>query len=457
MVGRAIGSSTGYAHPAGIIKGRISMRIKSRIIYTGLVLLLLGAAIPVWADPVQVQFPCDIDNVPTGNFPGPEDVDWNGDGVMNMLLSDGTTTAACPANYKYMRLGGTDGYSRMADGLDLYTFGFVDLTGIRENLVSAEINHANFPAPTLVMNEGDHVYLNLSNLGMIKRPDLFDPHTIHFHGFPNAASVFDGEPMASFGVRMGSTVTYYYEPVDPGTYMFHCHQEATEHMEMGMLGNLVVRPLQNGTPVSYNTRTYTQFAYNDSNGSTGYDVEAMIKIADFDPIFHQRDEIFQPPRFAEFEARYFMLNGRGYPDTTDPALITNATNSYASQKLNSLVTVDRVAGQRTVLLRIINLSIQNFTNLEIPGLPIKVAGRCAKLLRGPNPTLGTGPGPGNDTSYFVTSMIVGPGESVDLIIDTESSATIPAGTYYLYSRNLEQLNNDLMDRGGAMTEIRLLN
>jgi FtsP/CotA-like multicopper oxidase with cupredoxin domain len=378
--------------------------------------------------------------------------------MMNMLVSDGTPTGtmtqACPTNYRYIRLGGTDGYSTMADGLDLYTFGFVDLTGIRENLVSAEINHANFPAPTLVMSEGDHVWLNLSNIGMIKRPDLFDPHTIHFHGFPNAASVFDGEPMASFGVRMGSTATYYYEPVDPGTYMYHCHQEATEHMEMGMLGNLVVRPLQNGTPVSYNTRTYTQFAYNDGDGSTGYDVEAMIKIADFDPIFHQRDEIFQPPRFAEFEARYFMLNGRGYPDTLDTGQITNGTNNYASQKINSLVTVDRGVGlgQRTILLRIINLSIQNFTNIEIPGLPVKVAGRCAKLLRGPNPTLGTGPGPGNDTSYYVSSMIVGPGESVDLIIDTQGVA---AGRYYLFSRNLDQLNSDLMDRSGAMTEIRI--
>jgi FtsP/CotA-like multicopper oxidase with cupredoxin domain len=438
------------------------MRIKARIIFTGLVLLLLGVAIPAWSDSIEVQFPCDIDNFPydwtsaptTTTAKGPEDIDWNGDGMMNMLQSNGTTTAACPTNYRYIRLGATDGYSRMADGLDLYTFGFLNLTGIPENLVSAEINHAEFPAPTLVMKEGEHVYLNLSNLGMIKRPDLFDPHTIHFHGFPNAASVFDGEPMASFGVRMGSTATYYYEPVDPGTYMFHCHQEATEHMEMGMLGNLVVRPLQNGTAYVYSGQTFTQFAYNDfdgtTGGSTGYDVEAMIKIADFDPIFHQRDEIFQPPRFAEFEARYFMLNGRGYPDTIDAGKITNDTNHYPSQKINSLVTVNTGLGQRTLLLRIINLSIQNFTNIEIPGLPVKVAGRCAKLLRGPNPRLGTGPGPGNDTSYYVSSMIVGPGESVDLIIDTQGVAT---GTYYLFSRNLEQLNSDLMDRSGAMTEI----
>ena len=218
---------------------------------------------------------------------------------------------------------------------------------------------------------------------------------------------------------------------------------------MGMLGNLVVRPRQNGTTFNFNGRNYTQFAYNDGDGSSGYDVEAMIKIADFDPEFHKRDEIFQPPRFAEYEARYFMLNGRGYPDTINPAEITNATNNYASQKIHSRIAVTR-PGQRTILIRLINLSIQNFTNIEIPGLPIKVAGRCAKLLRGPNPTLGTGPGTGNDTSYYVSSMLVGPGESVDLIIDTQGVA---AGTYYLFSRNLEQLNNDMMDRGGVMTEI----
>ena len=218
------------------------MRKLSQIIYTGLVLVSFSAmTIPAWgATSIPVQYPCDIDNQPTGNFPGSEDIDWNGDGIIDMLVSNGTATASCPATLKYMRLGGTDGYCRMADGTDQYVFGFIDLAGVPEDSVlDFGLNHANIPAPTIVMNEGDEVYLNLSNLGMLLRPDLFDPHTVHFHGFPNAATVFDGEPMASFGVRPDSTVTYYYHPVDPGTYMYHCHQEATEHMEMGMLGNLV--------------------------------------------------------------------------------------------------------------------------------------------------------------------------------------------------------------------------
>ena len=46
---------------------------------------------------------------------------------------------------------------------------------------------------------------------------------------------------------MGSSLTYYYLNNDPGTYMYHCHVEATEHMQMGMLGSLYVDPIQNQT------------------------------------------------------------------------------------------------------------------------------------------------------------------------------------------------------------------
>ena len=97
----------------------------------------------------------------------------------------------------------------------------------------------------MVFKEGQKVYLDLSNVGMLMRPDLFDPHTVHFHGFPQAASIFDGEPMASVSINMGGTLRYFYNIVEPGTYLYHCHVEATEHMEMGMIGNLWVVPKQN--------------------------------------------------------------------------------------------------------------------------------------------------------------------------------------------------------------------
>ena len=58
---------------------------------------------------------------------------------------------------------------------------------------------------------------------MAVRPDLFDAHSVHWHGFPQAASVFDGVPDASISINMGASLTYYYKANDAGTYMYHCH------------------------------------------------------------------------------------------------------------------------------------------------------------------------------------------------------------------------------------------
>jgi hypothetical protein len=89
---------------------------------------------------------------------------------------------------------------------------------------------ANFSAPTIEVDEDDELFLNLTNVAMALRPDLSDPHTVHWHGFPQASSVFDGVPDASISINMAATLTYYYQPQDAGTYMYHCHVEATEHM-----------------------------------------------------------------------------------------------------------------------------------------------------------------------------------------------------------------------------------
>ena len=206
---------------------------------------------------------------------------------------------------------------------------------------------ANAPAPTIAGDEDDEVYLDLTNVGMMLRPDLSDPHTVHWHGFPNAASVFDGVPETRSAINTGATLSYFYKPVDAGTYMYHCHVEATEHMQMGMLGNLYVRPRQDkvadgadlydafttnnantvrgGTtpaPAVDTGATHAAgdtYAYNDGDGTTRYDVEVPIQIGSFDPDFHDASYAVQPLPFRSMKDKYFLLNGRGYPDTTDHA------------------------------------------------------------------------------------------------------------------------------------------
>jgi FtsP/CotA-like multicopper oxidase with cupredoxin domain len=381
---------------------------------------LLGAA-PVLA---QVNVQC------------PEDTD--ADGVPDTDIPDVTC----------IHLTAGDGFIQMADDArkHQYMFGFNDVTNVpASQVIGTGMLAANFPAPTIAVDEGQKLYLNLTNVGMVIRPDLFDPHSVHFHGFPNAAQVFDGLPEASVAINQNASLTYFYNLVEPGTYMYHCHVEATEHMQMGMLGNLYVRPAQDQGP---SRGGYSRFAYNDGDGTTGYDVDYAIQIGSFDPDFHDASETVQPLPFAAMKDRYPMLNGRGYPDTINPdplpPPVDGDGNDLNGGKQSQLVhtRITAAAGQR-ILLRISNLNVTRFYTLATTGLPMQVVGINARLLRGPTGT----------PLYYTTGWVsVGGGEAVDVLVDTTG---VPSGTYFLYTTNLNYLSNDAEDFGGMMTEIQI--
>ena len=364
---------------------------------------------------------------------------------------DGVPNGAVPGhpNVHCMHLAAGDGFITMADGKPIYTFGFSDVTGKHPSeIVNAGLAAANYPAPTIHLKEGQEFYLSLTNVGMILRPDLFDPHSVHFHGFPQAASIFDGVPESSATINMGSTFTYYYNIVDglAGTYMYHCHVEATEHIQMGMVGQLYIDPRQNGTSYTYGGKAYTKFVYNDGDGSTGYDVDYAIQLGSLDSNFHDQHIAIQPLPFAAMDDDYPLLNGRGYPDTVNEGVINTDAGfgSLPSQPLHSKIVAN--AGQK-VLLRLSNLAVTRFYTLGST-IPMRVVGHNAKLLRGPDPD-GTGPLKGKDLYYGTNSVTLGGGESVDVILDT----TGLAGTYLLYTTNLNFLSNGAEDFGGMMTEI----
>ncbi len=406
-------------------------KFKLRALSAATALVLAGIGLPAEAA-VYVQCPGDS----------------NGDAVPDVPYD--------PNQLKCMHLGAGDGFINMADGRLQYMFGFSDMTGQTEDQVMSAGNlAAAFPAPTITLKQGQEFFLTLTNVGMAIRPDLFDPHTVHFHGFPNASSVFDGVPDASISINMGASLTYYYNLVEPGTYMYHCHVEATEHMQMGMLGNLYVQPIQNDLPAGTDLNGFThqagnKYVYNDGDGSTYYDVEFPLQIGSFDPEFHDASMNVQPLPFANMRDTYAMLNGRGYPDTVNPLpLVPPAENGgKISQPVSSLVTA--TSGQK-ILLRISNLNVTNFYTLQAMGLKMRVVGTGARLLRGPDLD-GAGPQQAVDTVYETNSVTLGGGESVDVIIDT---ASVAPGTYFLYTTNLNYLSNGVEDFGGMMTEIRI--
>src|SRR6202521_5274077 len=361
------------------------------------------------------------------------------------------------------------------------------------------VMNGNIPAPLVAFDEDDEMFLTLTNVGMIMRPDLFEQHTIHFHGYPNASSVYDGVPDALVAINIGGSFTYYYFAPDAGTYFWHCHITPPEHLQMGMVGQLYVRPRQNrvqvnnslyaslqaqqndlrtacrrpndgGTPAVTTapdilcanplpaaTNSVTQkldklgnpqkYAYNDGDGSTAYDTEYALQIHGFDPNFHFVGMTFNPENFATMKDKYFLLNGRSYPDTVTPGpLATQSSDgrTHFSQPLPSIINIP-LGGK--ALLRIADLDVSEYQTLASLGIPMNEIGFNAKLLRDQA---------GNNLNFYTNSITLGGGESLDVILDASDTVKYPSGSvFYLYTPNLDHLSNDAENFGGLMTEVHI--
>jgi FtsP/CotA-like multicopper oxidase with cupredoxin domain len=392
-------------------------------------------------------------------------------------------------------------------------------------IMDVGVMNGSQPAPLMAIDEDDEFFLTLTNVGQVMRPDLFEQHTVHFHGYPNASGFYDGVPDASVAINIGGSFTYYYLAPDAGTYFWHCHITPPEHLQMGMVGQLFVRPRQNrvngnlqaallaqetppaipdtptsdeyerlrkrcggdilcSTPIpavnAASNNGTSKYAYNDGDGSTRYDIEYPLQMHGFDPNFHFVGMTFNPESFVDLKDKYFLLNGRSYPDTiggytcqavdTLPAcnshsagdvvagpMTTQATDGtlHASQPMPAVINIP--AGGRA-LLRISDLNVTEFHTLASLGMPMHVIGINARLLRDAD---------GTNMGYDTNSITLGGGESLDVILDacssrnadgTCGSTTYSAGQkFYLYTPQLDHLSNDAENFGGMMTEVNICN
>jgi FtsP/CotA-like multicopper oxidase with cupredoxin domain len=513
------------------------MRKMSQVRLSILLLVCLGTGV-VSAQSFRVQCPTSTTLHPTAASSEPA---YTGPGGVNGAI-------------KCQQLSGGDGFATMGDGTQTYLFAFGPLSGVKDlttgvpsggtqfgpvfntpydgnsqwdpdnpsganpngavglvpdpNAGGAYTGHVdprpimdmgvlngNMPAPLVSVDEDDELFLTLTNVGQIMRPDLFEQHTVHFHGYPNASAFYDGVPDASVAINIGGSFTYYYLAPDAGTYIWHCHITPPEHLQMGMVGQLFVRPRQNRVPLGNGLRAALQlqqndlrtasncagdilcsspvppvnsvnqttnsitgkpykYAYNDGDGSTAYDVEYPIQLHGFDPSFHFVGMTFNPENFTDMLNKHFLLNGRSYPDTINPgALSTQSADGVSrfSQPLSTLINIP-LGGK--ALLRISSLDTSEFHTLASLGIPMHVVGLNARLLRDQA---------GNNLDYYTNSITVGGGESIDVILDAcavrapNGSCTTPISgtTFYLYSPQLNHLSNDAENFGGLMTEVHI--
>jgi manganese oxidase len=419
----------------------------------------------------------------------------------NALAQETQSAVYAPGSVTY-NIYATDGFVTLADGTQIYDYGFIGgradrpLQWLNEDNTLGSLGgapapapspgpmsdaekllqgNAQLPGPLIYAAVGDVVTINFKNLGVYNTGAPNDPHSIHLHGLDvNAAN--DGVPETSVGAvpanlcqpednpvnapsgmncsdagmtpvhGAGNVIVYMFTPRRAATYMYHCHQEADIHVQMGMYGALVI----------YNP-TDPAAATGPGSGKGGrlfgwsYDRDYVLLETEVDVRQHCSEQgtyanglcpgiPTEPGQLdawnpVDYKPQYWLLNGLSFPNTvhvsTDPAGI-NWDNWIQSHPGYDPLIVGR-AGPRTnqrVLLRMINLGFET-QPMHMHGYHAKVIGSDQRAWPWANSPGDTPFGQGLEKNTFT----VGSGETYELLINMNDQAvrsTYPAGTQTRY-------------------------
>lgn len=363
-------------------------------------------------------------------------------------------------------LAATDGFIELPTSPNLppveterkkvYIFGFVGgLFRVNDKVVNEDldwtkpcnwpkfkalIGTATLPSPIIWAEEGDKIYITLINLQM-PTSGIMDVHTVHMHG-AHVATQLDGFPESSFGVPMWmnfneapTVATYLFTPEHPGTYMYHCHQEASEHVQMGMYGALIIYPSMRSLAMAgirkskdgcwfYKgrlqrhispTATNFNFAYNDIRSY--YDKDYIMLLSDIDTRWHESVQTGGNFNAVDFRPDFWLVNGRAFPDTLLPYPPNPLEKSDYNENPISYDSYVHVKTGEMFMLRMINMGYQ-VVPWHIHGWHFSVIGKDAN----PSPflkiaeKLGFHGHEGMERGFTVT---IGSGETYDLLIEAE--------------------------------------
>ncbi len=294
---------------------------------------------------------------------------------------------------------------KMPDGQKIYAFGYTDDPN----------GPAKIPGPTIIVNQGDTVNITLDNNQdptKTKYNTTGDGHTIHLHGL-DMPSAMDGDPMTAPGghpVMQGQTFLYHFVAKYAGTYYYHCHESAAEHIQMGMYGALVIRP-----------RGHANQAYDNT---PAFNKDYTFVLSDMDSARHQQDynNLYAggtDVNWTDYHPNYFLINGKAWPDTMmDPNDNVNAT-----------------VGQ-TVLIRLINTGYE-VHSIHAHGFHFTVIGSDGRKLSSP---------------YDKDTIDIAPGERYELLFHLNQ-----VGRYMFHDHIEQNTTNNGDYPGGMMTMISVNN
>jgi FtsP/CotA-like multicopper oxidase with cupredoxin domain len=280
-------------------------------------------------------------------------------------------------------LGTRDGYITLPDGNTMYMWGY-----------SAGNGAFQHPGPVLCVNEGDTVTVVLQNA-------LAAPVSIIFPGQENvladgapAQPQFTGALLTSLtnAAPPGGSVTYSFVAGKPGTYLYESGTDPQKQVRMGLFGALVVRPALGAG-----------FAYNRADSQFTLPEEFMVLLSEIDPYQHQAAEQGKPFNITGYKPRYWLVNGRAFPDT----IADNFASWLPSQPYGALARVhgyDPTNHPYPGMIRYLSVGTENYP-FHPHGNNGLVIGRDGAPLEGAT---------GQDLAFEKFAINIGPGQTWDV-------------------------------------------
>lgn len=284
-------------------------------------------------------------------------------------------------------LTASTGYVSTPDGNTVFMWGYGTST-----------KGFQLPGPTLCVTAGKPVTVILHN-------DLPEATSIVFPGQEGvkadgaaAQPQYDGEALTSLVQSAdadGGSVTYTFTAGTPGTYLYSSGTDVTKQRQMGLYGALVVRPASDAAQV--NDRTDS--AFNPQH-------EYVFLLSEVDPTVHLAVERGEPVKWSDYNARYFMINGRSMPDTLAP----NNASWLPNQPYGALVHIqpwDADNNPLPAVIRYLNAGRVNYP-FHPHGSDERVVNVDGRALSGAS---------GEDLAYLKYDIDVQPGQTVDALMD----------------------------------------
>ena len=284
------------------------------------------------------------------------------------------------------------GYINLPDSNTMYMWGFSE--------AGKPFQH---PGPILCVNEGDTVTVTLQNPSPEPVSIIFPGQEGVLAGGAPAQPQFDaGGALVSLtnaAPAGGGSVTYSFVATKPGTFLYESGTAPWKQVRMGLFGALVVRPTQGAN-----------FAYDRADSQFIPTEEFMLLLSEIDPYQHQAAEQGKAFDMTTYHPRYWLVNGRGFPDT----IADNFAGWLPSQPYGALARVHSMNTSAPPgdpnyhpypgLIRYLSVGSENY--------PFHPHGNNGLVIgRDGNPLEGAG---GADLSFEKFAVNVGPSQTWDV-------------------------------------------